>query len=471
MRWFLGILLLLLAALLLEAGLLAYATYVLLGLLLVSRLLARNWIANVTATRSCKQQTAEIGDQVKMTVTVRNAGRLPVPWVILEDLLPRGVTAGPTPRLKIARGKRIQVRMLRGNGKAKLDYQIDCRLRGYYQVGPLLLESGDLFGLHRRHRVATEPFFLLVYPKVVPIQGYDLASRRPIGDVRLTHRLYEDPTRIAGVRAYEAGDPLNRVHWRATARTGALHCKVYEPSTLAGATVLLDFHQAGYPRRGEPHRSELAVTTAMSLVHVLYQMGQQVGLVSNGRDAADRIRLEGWDHDFRTRQTARAQTAMQEQSQRLQPVVVETRRGVEQFQRIRETLARIELTDGFTFAQLVEETMPRVPRDATLLAVLPDVAVETALTLGNLRRRGFAVTVVLIQCDVHQLERCYGRLLAEGVRDVRHLANEAGLPELCGRQALGQPAVVLESHDGQAPESDAPDWAQRTTYHTEHVEE
>ena len=57
-------------------------------------------------------------------------------------------------------------------------------------------------------------------------------------------------------------DPENRLHWRATARTGELHSKVYEPTSLAGATVLLDFHQDGYPRRNEPHRSELAITTA-----------------------------------------------------------------------------------------------------------------------------------------------------------------------------------------------------------------
>ena len=66
------------------------------------------------------------------------------------------------------------------------------------------------------YRVAAEPHYLLVYPKLVPLEGYDLTSRRPIGDVRMAHRLYEDPTRIAGVRPYEAGDPLNRVHCRAT---------------------------------------------------------------------------------------------------------------------------------------------------------------------------------------------------------------------------------------------------------------
>ena len=113
----------------------------------------------------------------------------------------------------------------------------------------------------------------------------------------MTHRLYEDPTRIRGVRDYQPGDPLNRVHWRATARTGQLHSKLYEPSSVAGATIVLEFHQAAYDPRHEPYRSELAVTTAASLANALYQMDQQVGLVTNGRDAVDRIRREGWDPD------------------------------------------------------------------------------------------------------------------------------------------------------------------------------
>jgi uncharacterized protein (DUF58 family) len=279
---------------------------------------------------------------------------------------------------------------------------------------------------------------------VVPLVGYDLASRRPIGDVRLVHRLYEDPTRIGGVRPYEAGDPLNRIHWRASARAGQLHSKIYEPSTLAGATLVLDFHRAGYPRRGEPHRSELAVTAAASLANAIYELGQQVGLVTNGRDAADRIRLEGWEHDFRTRQAARQSTAMREHSERLRPLVVETRRGVEQFQRIRETLARVELTDGMTSAQLLVEAGPRLPRDATVAALLPDAPVETVLALSNLRRQGFAVSIILIALDEERLEKSYGRLLAEGIMDVRHLRDEAGLPELCQQQVRRATPYLLQ---------------------------
>jgi uncharacterized protein (DUF58 family) len=433
MKWFLGALLLLLAALLLESSLLAYAMYVLLALLLLSRWLARSWIGSLSATRTCKQLTAEIGERVPVELTITNTGGLPVPWLLAEDLLPQYALGKRFPRLKI-KGKRLQIAMLRSGATLEMKYQIECLMRGYFQIGPLTLESGDLFGLHRRFRVLTEPTFLLIYPRIVPLLGYDIASRRPIGDVRLTHRLYEDPTRIAGVRPYEAGDPLNRIHWRATARTGALHSKVHEPSTLSGATVLLDFHQAGYHPQGEPFRSELAVTTAVSLANAVYEMGQQIGLATNGRDAVDRIKTEGWEHDPRTRQAARHTAAMSDTNERLQPLLVATRRGVEQLQRIRETLARVELTDGLTFAELVSETISRLPRDATILAVLPDVSVESAISLGNLRRAGLAVSAVLILLEDAALERAYGRLISEGIRDIRHLKSEEELPELCRRQ-------------------------------------
>jgi uncharacterized repeat protein (TIGR01451 family) len=434
MKWFIGILLLLLAALIIESGLLAFAMYVLLALLVVSRFLARSWIENLTASRHCDRDTAEIGDSVAVNVRVRNDGTLPVTWVVLEDVLPAKALIESRARLRVKK-KRFKIAFLGSHGETALDYQIEFKMRGYYQVGPLVLETGDIFGLHRRYRVGSVPHFVLVYPKVVPLEGYELASRRPIGEVLLTHRLFEDPTRIAGVRGYEAGDPLNRVHWRATARMGSLQSKIYEPSTIAGATLVLDFHQGGYDSAREPYRSELAVTATLSLAYALYQIGQQVGLVTNGRDAADRIRLEGWTHDFRTRQAARQSASMREESDRLQPVVVDTRRGIEQFQRMRETLARVELTDGLTLTQLLEEAGSRMPRDATVVAVLGATSPETALSLGALRRRGYAVTAILVIFDDDALQQAWIRLLAEGI-EVRHLKSEADLPGVCQRQLL-----------------------------------
>lgn len=431
MKWFFGILLLLLAALAFRLGLLAYAMYVLLGLLLVSRFLAREWIAGLSATRSSSQLTAEIHEPVAVAVTVSNRGKLPVPWVLMEDMVHWPPIVNGPPPVKF-RGKRLKICLLRRGGSTTLFYQVEFKQRGYYQIGPMVLESGDLFGLHRRFESVTEPQFVLVFPRVVPLEGYDIASRRPIGEIRLTHRLYEDPTRITSVRPYEPGDPLSRVHWRATARTGALQCKVYESTAIAGATILLDFHAADYDHRHEPYRSELAVSTAASLANALYQMGQQLGLVTNGRDAAERIRSEGFQHDFRTRKAALSARGLVDQNDRLRPLIVDTRRGPDQLNQILETLARIELTDGLTFPQLLLESASRLPRDATVVALMSDVTLETAAALGNLRRRGFSITAILNLYEETEFARCAGLLLGEGI-EARHLKDEAGVSTVCSR--------------------------------------
>ena len=434
MRWFAGALLLLAVALVFDFGLLAYAMYALLGVMIASRFLSRAWAENLAARRECNRVEAHVGETVAVMIRLANRGALPVPWVLIEDLLPRDAVASQPPRLEVV-GKRLQLVMLRTRGRKTLLYQVRCKARGYFQIGPLVLETGDLFGLHRRFRVLTEPHFLLVYPRVVPLEGYELASRRPIGEVRMSHRLYEDPTRIAGVRGYQFGDPLNRIHWRATARTGTLQSKVYEPSSVAGATLVLDFHHHGYDPSHEPYRSELAVTAAASLAQAVYEMGQQIGLVTNGRDAADRIRREGWAPDPRTRAVAQRSAAMAATSDRLEPLVVSTRRGPDQLMRILETLARIELTDGLSLAQLTLEAASRLPHDATVVALLSRVNPETAVALGNLRRRGFAVMAMVNLYHLHEFEKAAGMLLEEGV-EARHLADEAAVATICRQYVL-----------------------------------
>jgi uncharacterized protein (DUF58 family) len=435
MRWFLGAIALLAIGIAFQMGLLVYAMYVLLGVMLVSRYLTREWVERITAERECSRLTAQIGDKVGVIVRIRNTGKLPVLWLIVEDSLPRQALIQRPPRLALD-GRRTNILQLSAQGEKSLLYQVTFLMRGYYQIGPLLLESGDLFGLHRRFRLETKPHFVLVFPKVVPLRGYDLASRRPIGEVRLTHRLFEDPTRIAGVREYQQGDPFNRIHWRATARTGSLHCKTYEPSCIAGITLLLDFHNDVYSPRGEPHRSELAITAAASLANAVYQLGQQIGLVTNGRDAADRISQEGYRHEFRTRSLALDTAKMRDRSDRLRPVIVETRRGPEQLVRILEALARLELTEGLTFPQLVIEATSRLPRDATLVVLLPAVSVETATVLGNLKRRGYAVTVILVTYeDDDEVPTYMGRLMAEGL-DARRVDNEAAIEDVCSAEMV-----------------------------------
>ena len=399
MKWILGTLGLLVLGLILKLSLLVYAMYVLLGILGLSRFFSRAWIGQLAASRICDQDVLEIGETALMEVEVKNQGHLSVPWLILEDSLPRNALVQMPHHLK-AEGLRLTLTRLVPGETASLKHQVTFLMRGYYQLGPLLLETGDVFGLHRRFRVATEPHFALVLPKVLPLQGYNLASRRPIGEIRVVHRLFEDPTRLADIRPYQPGDPLNRIHWRSTARTGQIHSRVYESSRVAGAIFLLDFHERSYQGNGAVASAELAVVTVASLAHAVFLMGQQIGLASNGRDAADRIREEGWSAGFVTRGDAHRRATEAQANTRLRPIIVETRKGEARFRQILETLARLEHTDGLEFSEMLAEVAAKIPRDATVVAVLRRVTPATAASLGELARRGFLVTVIVVSIDI-----------------------------------------------------------------------
>lgn len=433
MKWFVIAVLLLGVGLLLRLELLVFAMYVLLGVLLISRFMTREWTAKVAATRTGSTGTANVGDQATIVIELINHSRFAVPWLIIEEAFPLDALKPPL-RLKLT-GRTTFIARLKRRERRTMRYTVEFLARGYYQFGPLLIESGDLFGLHRRYRVLSAPVHVLVFPEIVPLRGYDIASRRPLGEIRMTHRLFEDPTRIAGVRPYQAGDPLSRIHWRAFARTGSLHSKVYEPSCLAGATLLLDFHRQSFTSSESFWTEDLAITAAASLANAVFALGQQVGLITNGRDAAERMRTEGWRAAWTTRADALNKFAERPPNERLEPIVIPPQRGPEQVERLHETLARLEQTDGFTFDAMIHETASRIPRDASVVAILSSVTRDSARALGELRRAGYAVTAVVVTRDVREYHdwaqppEWAALLLGEGI-DFRPIDSREALAEL-----------------------------------------
>lgn len=433
-QWGIAGVVLLFVSLLLQSSLLALTTYVVLGTAILCRVMSRYWAAHFRAERQCNQYTAEVGDRVTVLLRVTNTGRWPIPWAILEDILPARAVHRRPPRLVVT-GRYLTATSIGPGKSVSAVYQVECKQRGFYQLGPLIVEVGDPLGLDRRYRIVTAPHFLLVYPQVVVLEDWDITTRRPVGEVRLSHRLYEDPTRIAGIRDYQRGDPLNRIHWRATARTGTLQCKLYEPSVIAGATLLLDFHRASYPASQEPYRSELAVQAAASLAHALFHMGEQVGLITNAHDAVDLARREGWDPDPKNRLVARRAAEMAEDNDRLAPIVIPNRKGAEPFSRILEMLARVELADGLPFPQLVQETIEHIPQDAAAVVLLSHFDEEHLVAVEILRRRGIPVTLIVNNYDDEVFGRAWAFLDKSGT-DVRFLKTAGELSSLCRQFVL-----------------------------------
>ena len=104
------------------------------------------------------------------------------------------------------------------------------------------------------------------------------------------------------MREYVRGDSLRRVHWAATARTGALQVRVNEPTTDPRLIVCLNIETLGegWWRGYDPDLLELAISTAASIAAWAVEQGRPVGLYANAalsRSAATIARPPSRDPD------------------------------------------------------------------------------------------------------------------------------------------------------------------------------
>ena len=78
----------------------------------------------------------------------------------------------------------------------------------------------------------------------------------------------------------------------------------------------------------------------------------------------------------------------------------------------------------------------RLPRDATVIAVVPSLNAEIAAALIDLRQRGMAVTAVLNMYDEEDFAHEAGRLLAQGIAAC-HLRDRDSIVAVCRQYRMG----------------------------------
>ena len=404
----------------------AYAIYAFLLLVGIAHYSSIAWLTGLDCERVLSKSILQQGDVVDVDVTVSNRRGWPIPWIFLEDMFPPFChRAGDNTRLAVLMPGRA----------VTMSYRLTCPKRGYHRIGPLVMESGDLFGLQKRFRTGVQQDYISVLPTIAYIDTFNISAKRPQGPIRTSNRIYEDPTRLAGLREYEAGDPMNRIHWKASARTGDLFTKIYEPSSVTGGTMILDLYEDNYVPEDREARMELAITVTASIAYLLQISGEQVGMITNGLDAAEEAQYEVEARASLSREDARESVVGELESDRIRPLKVATMRTPVQAQQIVENLARIVPGHGLDAVQLILEEFRGLPRDAALLPVVPYVSEDLALTLAEMKYAGFAVSVFFIRDRKGHEEAA--ALLAPHNIHVFHIREESDLHEIAP-QRIGQ---------------------------------
>jgi len=386
---FLFIFALFLAAAFMNLDFIFYILYIFFGIYLLGKLWTRQVMRAIHYRRSISSDRAFLGEILQAELEIVNTSWTPVPWLRLRDNLPVQLHVPSSFH---------QVISLLSHERTTFTYQLHCRRRGYYRLGPLALWAGDLFGVAQEMQQRDELQPLTVYPKIVALRHVTLPSQSPFGELRSRQRIFEDPTRVIGVRDYTSSDSLRYINWKISASVGRLQVKKYEPAISLETAIFLNLNIAEYDPRSRTEASELAIVIAASIANHLVEKRQKVGLTTNGLDP-----MTG----------------------KVQAVTLPPRKGRGHLMRVLEVLARVEGRSTFAFAELLRQESVILSWGTTAIVITPHETQDLFPSLLQLRRQGFHVVLIIVEMAAN-FSQTHERAAQIGI-PAYHIWRESGL--------------------------------------------
>jgi uncharacterized protein (DUF58 family) len=174
---------------------------------------------------------------------------------------------------------------------------------------------------------------------------------------------------MLGVRDYQPEDDFRRIHWPATARTGELQVKIYQPVSARVMVVCLNVMTMPHYYQGtDPEMLEHLVRVAASVAERGLADGYQVGLISN-------TSLAHADQPFRIRPG----------------------RSPGQYMQILTALAGVTQFVTGQFDRFLVAEAPRLPYGATLVVITGPMSLELRQVLMRLRGRARRVLALAFE--------------------------------------------------------------------------
>jgi uncharacterized protein (DUF58 family) len=251
---------------------------------LVASVVVRRSQVNIASRRTVEPSRAPAGTPITVSLTVTNRSLLPTGTLMMEDTL--------TSHLR-GRARFVLDGLGRRETRA-VTYRIPPLPRGRYQAGPLRLRLSDPFRMVDLNRsfTTTSPFVLT--PAVDALPGLALPRSWDIGDNLGSHSIGARGADDASTREYRRGDDLRKIHWRSTAKFGALMVR-HEERPWQGHTVLvLDTRDRAHERSQpvdadtDPRDNdslEWAISATASVATHLLANQREVSLVIGGAAA------------------------------------------------------------------------------------------------------------------------------------------------------------------------------------------
>jgi uncharacterized protein (DUF58 family) len=354
-----------------------YSHLLYLGLLL----LIGAWLWTFFVARSLRierfsdARRGSVGDIFKERFDINNGSRLPALWVEIKNATPIS-----------ASGSRL-LTTLRAHQKQSYAVRMWLTRRGSFPLGPTIVTISDPLGLFRIEKQFAASKSLTVLPMIFPIESF-LSPPGLLPGGQVIRRKSTDITpHASGVREYNSGDPMKRIHWPTSIRRGQLMVKEFDQDPQAEVWLFLDAQlsaQASKPhdefpelpvedllftRRPKftlpPSTLEYGITITGSLAHYFIEQKRSVGFV-----VADRAYT-----------------------------MIPAEHNERHENKILETLAFLEGKGNLSIAALVGAQTRQLPSGSSVILITPSIWSELLIAVDDVQRRNLRPVIILLSTD------------------------------------------------------------------------
>lgn len=251
---------------------------------------------DVAVERTLEPNSPRPGEEVTVTVTVRNEGERTIPDLRIFDGVPSG--------LAVTDGDARHVAMLRPGRTTEFTYTLKAEY-GEHPFEPAFLLLGDMTGERWQTVEATDDGTPLRC-HLPPQPSGETAIRRYVSKYAgpVTSNQGGNGIQFHETREYQRGDPISLIDWKSLARTGELTALEFSEERIVEVMVVVDARPEANLAPGPSARSAVArsAEAAERLVAALLAENNRVGVTVSGAEHRTLGLGSGSDHALAARQ-------------------------------------------------------------------------------------------------------------------------------------------------------------------------
>lgn len=360
----------LVATALLVAGKFPYMfLYLILLIALVPYLRLRKSLGNLRGEISVSSRTREVGQSFEINYRIINSESGTFPYLELANVMDGFQHEAPYVSLEPGEVKELR-------------REVSCRRRGVYNLKSLTVKTGDPFGLFKLEKPLADGGEVKVYPRIRHFLAITLPTIQHVGDRTAKNAVYKSYSELLGLREWQDGDSLRRIHWRQSARQDKIIVKNYSHSADAEFTLFVDMHEESY-RQDERHRLEdLTVELAASLAYHRLRDNLSILIFS---DSIPHSPLTG--------------------------------KRIQEYERILDQLIILSPQRAGSFYSYLRQQSYFLLPNTTLFLITPSMTLTDADLLLSLKRKGFSLGLFYLSIrGVHEdTEKILSRMREAGI--------------------------------------------------------